>query len=285
MLKTSSASIQEKLGEKLLHNPFTFRYPGRESLTTNWLLDAKPELRDLYIYDVCLSTGSMLYNCKGGIGITKEPYIVEMHKFLKSSAAAAALKSVMAHDFKGAFTRRRYQALKEAMNEGEIRSSSLEAKARLYLLWCGSGFRHRYRGVGYDALYHPTQPNYEGVAQASRQSREKNLLFRREDFSSMAEGIINENVVIYLFIPTEFGTYGAGFKWDKSRLSSYIRVINEFHTLGHKVCVSALYERRELVFRDYTELFPGFSSIVAPGFKVSELTSEPDFSEMHLFNF
>lgn len=285
MLKTLSASIPEKLGEKSNSSFFTFRYPGRESLTIDWLLKSRPELKKFYIYDVCLTTGSLLYSCAGGMGVTKEPYMVEMHKFFKSSSAIYALKSVMTHDLKGAFTRRRFQALKESMNEGEIRSSSLEAQARLYLLWCGSGFKHRYRGTGFDALYHPTLPNYEGLAQASRQSREKNLLFRREDFNSMSDSIINENVVVHLFIPTEFGRYGAGFKWDKNRLGAYVRLINEFHRLGHKVCISALFERRGLVFRDYTSMFPEFSSIVAPGFKVSELTSEPDFSEMHLLNF
>ena len=282
---TSSASTMERPGESSSSSAFTFRYPGRESLTTQALIEAKPELQGLYIYDVCLTTGSLLYSSAGGIGVTKEPYVVEMHKFIKSSAAIGALKSAFKTEFNGQFTRRRFHALKERMNKGPIRSNSLDTSAKLYLLWCGSGFKQRYRGYGYDGLYQPTSLNYEALAIASRQSREKNLLFRREDFSSLSESVINENVVVYLYIPSEFGSYGAGFKWGKDRLSSYVRVINEFHELGHKVCVSAMLERRGRVFRDYTGLFPNFDHLVIEGVKVSELTSEPDFSEIHLFNF
>lgn len=269
-----------KPGERL-----SFKYPGRESLTIDQLLAVKPELKDLFVYDVCLSTGSLLYSSAGGIGITKEPYIVNMHKFIKSSSAVSALRAAFSSEFNNRFTRGRFRALKERMNEGLIRSVSLESQAKLYLLWCGSGFTHRYRGLGYDSLYQPTMPDYEAIATTSRQSREKNLLFRGEDFYSFSEGIINENVVTYLYLPSEFGSYGAGFKWDKNRLSSYVRVINEFHELGHKVCISALFERRGLVFRDYIDLFPNFNYTVTPGFKVSELTSEPKFSEIHFFNF
>ena len=275
----------EKLGERSSSDFLTFKYPGRESLTVNQLLEAKPSLRGLYVYDVCLTTGSLLYLSAGGIGVTKEPYVVDMHKFIKSSSAIASLKNVFLREFNNRFTRGRFDNLKKAMNEGLIGSISLESQAKLYLLWCGSGFKHRYRGLGYDSQYQPTLPNYEALALASRQSREKNLLFRREDFCSFSESIINENVVVYLYLPSEFGNYGAGFKWDKNRLSSYVRVINEFHELGHKVCISALFQKRGLVFRDYVALFPHFEHLITPGFKVSELTSEPGFSEIHFFNF
>ena len=285
MTTTSSASTMEKLGGNSSSNYSTFKYPGRESLTVKQLLKAKPELQRFYIYDVCLTNGSLLYSTIGGIGVTKEPYIVEMHKFIKSSSAIHALKSAFANEFNNQFTRRRFNALKERMNAGSIKSDSLDSRAKLYLLWCGSGFRHRYRGRGYDGLYQPTLPNYESLTMASRQSREKNLLFRKEDFCSLSESVINENVVVYLYIPSEFGSYGAGFKWNKDRLNSYVRVINEFHKLGHKVCVSAMFEKRGRVFRDYVGFFPDFSYLIARGVKVSELTSESDFSEIHFFNF
>ncbi len=285
MLKTSSASTTEKLGGHLSPNPPTFKYPGRESLTVDKLLQAKPNLRGLFVYDVCLTNGSLLYSSAGGIGVTKEPYIVEMHKFIKSSAAVHALKSAFEKEFSSQFTKRKFYALRERMNEGGMESDSLDTWAKLYLLWCGSGFRHRYRGRGYDGLYQPTSLNYEALTTASRQSREKNLLFRKEDFYSLSESIINENVVVYLYVPSEFGAYGAGFKWSKERLSYYVRMINEFHELGHKVCVSAMFEKRGRVFREYSSLFPNFDHLVAQGVKVSELTSESDFSEIHFFNF
>lgn len=276
----------EKPGESLIRSPFTFRYPGRELLTAKTLLLQKPELTGLYVYDACLTTGELLYSCAGGVGVTKEPFMVDMHKFLKTSTCASALTSIFEGEFGGDYTRRKYHAAREAFNEKGITGdlSSVES-ARLYLLWVGGGFKQRYRGRGYDAMYTPTSFDLEGIAQASRQSREKNLLFRKEDLSTMAESIINENVFVHMYLPAEFGTYGPGFMWNQHTLSKYVRVANEFSALGHKVCVSALFERRCKIFRDYRNFFPGFDHLVLPGFKVSRLTFAPEFSEIHLFNF
>lgn len=286
MPKTSSASIMEKFGENSSPSVFTFKYAGREPLTTAELLLQRPELTDLYVYDICLTTGSLLYSCAGGIGITKEPFIVDMHRFIKTSTCVHALKSFFKADFGNYYTRRKYYMARERFNElGLVGGLSSAESARLYLLWSGGGFKHRYRGRGYDALYAPTSIDYEGLAQTSRLSREKNLLFRREDLSTFSEGIINDNVFVHMYLPSEFGVYGAGFKWNEREMEKYVRVVRELGSFGYKVCVSGLFERRGKIFRDYRELFPEFDHLVLPGFKVSELTFEPKFSEIHLFNF
>jgi hypothetical protein len=265
---------------------FTFKYSGRELLTTTQLLETRPDLKDLYVYDTTLTTGSLLYSCSGGVGITKEPFIVDMHKLIKTSTCVSSLRSVMDSEFGGAYTRRKYLSSRERFNEkGAWELTSSSERATLYLLWVAGGFRHRYRDRGYDAPYSPSSIDYEGLATASRQSREKNLLFRREDFSTMSESIINDNIFVHLYLPTEFGVYGAGFRWNVRTLETYVRIANELGSLGHKVCVSALFERRGRIFRDYRNYFPTFHHLVLPGFKVSELTSKPEYSEIHFFNF
>lgn len=248
-------------------------------------LVARPDVKNLYIYDVNLTTGSLLYSCAGGIGVTKEPYIVDMHKFIKSTTCAMALEKTFQARFGSTFLRRRFIALREEFNQRSVKLRSIADCADLYLLWMGGGFTQRYRNLGYDAIYHPSSVNLDQIRNASRLSREKNLLFRKEDFFSMSEGIINENVVVYCHLPAEFGDYGAGFRWNEKTLKGYVRILKEFHELGHKICVSAVHERRGSVFRSYTDLFPDFDHLVVPGFKVSELTFEPQSSEIYLFNF
>lgn len=265
----------ERPGENSIPNPFTFPYAGRELLTADKLLLQRPDLRNLYVYDVNLTTGTLLYSCAGGIGVTKEPYMVDMHRFIGTSTVLGALDSSLEADFGGKWSRRSYLAARERFNNDPWN----RRMATLYMLWAGAGFKQRYRGRGYDAQYSPTTPDYGGLAEASRQSREKNLLFRREDLSSMSESIINDNVFLHLYLPTEFGTYGSGFVWNGSALERHVRVMNEFGALGYKVCVSALFERRGRIFRDYRASFPNFHHLVVPGFKVLE------FSEMHFFNF
>jgi hypothetical protein len=283
--KTLSASTTEKSGEKLSSEFLTFKYPGREPSTTQTFLDLRPEFRDLYIYDIGLTTGAMLYSCAGGVGVTKEPYVVDMHRFLRAPTASSAIEEAFKWRFGKHFLRRRYLILREEFNSRADKLTSMSRCADLYLLWAGSGFTHRYRGKGYDGLYLPTSLDLRCVGNASRLSREKNLLFRKEDFSTLSESIINENVVVYCHLPAEFGTYGAGFRWNDKTLRSYTRILKEFHELGRKVCISATHERRGELFRDYKKMFPEFDHLTVPGFKVSELTFEPQTSEIYLFNF
>lgn len=264
---------------------FTFKYPGRELLTTEALLHQRQELQQLYVYDATLTTGSLMYSCAGGIGITKEPFVVDMHKFIGMPYCVKVLRSTFREDFGERYTKARYFLVRERFNEKALFSLSQIWSARLYLLWGGSGFDQRYKRRGYNASYSPTFVDYDGLAEASRRSREKNLLFRKEDFHTMSESILNDNVFLHAYFPAEYGVYGAGFKWSRDTLADYVRAINELGSFGHKVCVSALFERRGRIFRDYRKLFPGFSDIVIPGFKVSELIATPSFSEMHLFNF
>ena len=242
-------------------------------------------MKDLYIYDVNLSTGTLLYSCAGGVGVTKEPYMVDMHKFIRSANCAQVLEQAFRDRFGTCFLRRRFMVLKEEFNQRDVKLRSLADCADLYLLWMGGGFTQRYRDRGYDALYHPSSADLELIRGASRLSREKNLLFRKEDFHSMSESIINENVVVYCHFPAEFGDYGPGFKWSEGVMRRYVRILTEFHRFGYKVCVSALHERRGSVFRSYRKLFPDFDHLVVPGFKVSELTFESQSSEIYLFNF
>lgn len=275
----------EKFGKNSSCNLFTFKYPGREVLTTNKLLNQRPELQKLYVYDVTLTTGSLLYSCAGGIGVTKEPFIVDMHKFIGKPYYAKLLKSTFQENFGERYTKARYLGIRERFNEKALFSLSQNWSVELYLLWVGSGFVQRYKKRGYNASYAPTSIDYNGLIEASRQSREKNLLFRREDFYTMSESILNDNIFLHVYFPAEYGTYGAGFKWNRDILADYVRIINELGSLGYKVCISTLFERRGRIFRDYRSLFPGFSNIVIPGFKVSELITTPSFSEMHFFNF
>lgn len=275
-----------KSGEKLNSNFLTFRYPGREPTTVKSFLNLRPDLYSLYIYDINLTTGTLLYSCAGGIGITKEPYIVDMHKFLKASTSVSAIKEVFKKRFGTKFLKPRYSSLCEVFNDrfGNKLNSITEC-AELYLLWVASGFTHRYKKRGYDSPYFPTSLDLKFVEAASLISRRKNLLFRKEDLLTLSESIINENVVVYCHLPTEFGKYGAGFRWNEETLDFYIKTLKEFDELGRKVCISATYKKYGRIYRDYISMFPTFNHVIIPRFKVSQLTPESQTSEIYLLNF
>lgn len=268
-----------KLGENSNLKPF--RYPGREALTVPSFLDIRPDFRNMYVYDILLSSGELLYSCAGGIGVTDERYVVDMHKFISRATAVKTIRDAMPAEY----TKRRYNTMRERFNERTLRVSSWAHCSELYCLWAGSGFSHRYRDHGYDGIYSPTRVDYEVLSQCSKVSRDKRLIFRSEGLSKFSDSLITDQTVVYAHLPSEFGRYGANFLWNKKTLSRVVRVLGELSELGYKICVSARHEKRGRVCTDYSKIFPALSHIVVPQFKVSELTFETSNSEIYLFNF
>ena len=275
----------ENLGENLISQLFTFKYPGREPRFLNQFLSEKPEILDFYIYDVNLSTGRLLYSCRGGIGVTKERYIVDIHEWIKTSTLKSTLEHVYKTEFRDDIGKWKYMKLKEKFNEQGHVLDNWTKCAELYLLWVGSNFTHRYRGMGYDGVFFPTKIDLDGLINASRASREKNLLFRKEDFFSFKENVINDSVVIYAHLPREFGRFGADWVWNKEILDEFVFNIKELLSLDRKVLISAQYALRGRVELDYREYFPEMSYIIIPQFKESGLLAGASNSEIYLFNF
>jgi len=275
----------EKLGKKLnSESIFTFKYPGREPKTTSEFLKIRPDIKDLYIYDLHLSTGSLLYQCKGGLGVTTERYIVDMHKFISTSTCVKALESELsAHFTTSPF--RSYYRLREKFNNKHIKLASWSDHAQLYWLWALSGFTHRYEDVGYKGIYNPAPINLEGIQTASRVSREKGLLFRKENLFTFSESLINDNVVLYAHIPSIYGQYGSRNTWTQDKFYELVNVLKELDSIGYKVCVSALYQKRGQIMIYYPELFDKFDYSVVLGFKDTNLGSSHKDSEIYLYNF
>jgi hypothetical protein len=244
-------------------------------------LEIRPDLRDLFVYDIMLSTGELLYSCAGGIGVTDEKYIVDMHKFLSRPTSTKILQG----SAPSTYTRRKYHSLRERFNERSTKIQSWSHCSELYWLWAGSNFSHRYRDLGYDGVYFPVSVDYANLTRCSHASREKRLIFRQEGLSSFSESIITDQTVIYAHLPLEFGRYGANFLWNQATLNRLVRVLSELSEIGYKICVSAQHEKRGLVTRDHVGIFPFLSHVVIPQFKVSELTFENTNSEIYLFNF
>jgi hypothetical protein len=275
----------EKTGENLTNQLFTFKYPGREPKFLDEFLIQRPDILDFYIYDVNLTTGSLLYQSKGGIGVTKEPYIAKMHQWIKTSTVSSTLSHAYTTRFRDDIGKWRYVKLKEQFNEYEDKLSTWERCAELYLLWVGSNFTHRYRDKGYDGIFFPTKLKTDQLINASLISREKNLLFREEDFFSFREGVINDNVIVYAHLPREYGRFGAGWMWNEAKFHQFIRVINELSSLKRKVLISASYELRGRVDIDYKQYFKEMDHLVIPEFKESRLLAGASNSDIYLFNF
>jgi hypothetical protein len=152
-------------------------------------------------------------------------------------------------------------------------------------LWALSGFTHRYEDVGYKGIYNPAPINLESIQTASRVSREKGLLFRKENLFTFSESLINDNVVLYAHIPSIYGQYGSRNTWTQDKFYELVNVLKELDSLGYKVCISALYQKRGQVMINYPELFDKFDYSVVLQFKDTNLGSSHKDSEIYLYNF
>lgn len=275
------------IGENSSHNFFTFKYPGRESKYTKEFIKYKPSILDKYIYNINVTSAELLYFCKGGLGITKEPYIIEMHKYISKRNFPRTLKETFNKNFGREFGKWKYHALRDRFSWITNKASTMTECAELYCLWAASNFTHRYKKLGYNAVYLPTKINYEGIKKAGEISREKQLIFRKDDVFSMAESIITPEVVLYTHIPYHFSKYGCEFYWNKKALSKTIKIINEFNDLGHKVLVSMQYKKRGLSadYDDFRKSLSNYSHVVFPQVKDIKYDIELDNSEIYFFNF
>lgn len=227
-----------KTGEKLRYSPIV--YPGRSPKTIHEFLEIRSDIRNMYVYDVLLSSGEMIYACAGGIGITKERYITDMHKFLSIAPSYKYISDVYFNVFNNTFSRGTYLRIRAAFNDNPS-LSCWKDHAILYCLWASSSFRHKYLGRGYNARFSPREINIENIEYFSNISRNKKILFRKEDFNSLSESIIHDGVVIYAHLPNSFGKYGCDFFWNKQSEYRLLRNLTELGDMGYKFCVSADY--------------------------------------------
>lgn len=267
--------------------PFTFNYPGREAKSIQKFLYLNPEIKDKYIYDLTLSSGSLLYSCRGGIGATKEPYILEMHKWIKTSTLRRTLISTYDQNFKtGGFTRWKYLMLKEKFNSREFKINSWGKCAELYLLWASTNYAHRYTdSQSYLGGFCPTPLNLAGLEAASSLSKSKNISFKPEDIFTFNEGAITSDMVVYVHFPSAYGNYGAGWLWSKSLLGTYVRLFKELDSLGVRVLVSSKLESRARVGHDPRHHFPDFNYEIIQTQNGNAKTIGSKDSEIYLSNF
>lgn len=275
------------LGENLNPSFFTFRYPGRESKYIKEFIAHRPDILDKYIYDINISTGALLYSCKGGIGVTKERYIIEMHKYIAKKNFPRLLRETMSKNFGKKFGKWKYHALRDKFSWIEKKGSTMVECAELYCLWAASNYAHRYKKLGYNAIYFPTSVNFEGIKAAGELSRNKQLIFRKDNTFTMSESIITPEVVLYAHIPYHFSKYGCEFYWNQKTLSQIIKIINEFNELGHKVLVSMQYHKRGLEgeYANLKKSLSSYSHKVFPEVKDKKYDIELDNSEIYFYNF
>ncbi len=236
----------------------TLRYPGRGVLTADKFLDLRPDIRQSPIYDLQLSTGDLLYRCAaGGVGVTKEKHIPQLHSFLQNKNSVSIIETMWKDELKAGECDKSFTAAKAKFNSKTPRLASWSDCARLYCLLIGSGYSHLYSNKSFVGSYFPYNPDFISLRQFSELSRANKLEFDTTDMFSFKEQEVSKNTVIHLHIPHKFGVYGLGYVWSKRKLKTIRSVFNDLDELGYRICVSALYQKRNYLVHG-EDLFPSF---------------------------
>jgi hypothetical protein len=130
-------------------NRLILPYPGRELLPGSLFnfFTSKSGISERYIYDLGLSTGEVLYSCKGGVGISTEPYLTNMHGLINMPYAETLVNEEFKNTFEDKWNLRKFNKLKQKVNR-ELKNPSRRTMAGLYCLLYATGFRHKFDSFG-----------------------------------------------------------------------------------------------------------------------------------------
>ena len=120
----------EDTGESL--NSPIIPYPGKQLLpgSREHFFGLKPGIKDRYIYDLGLSTGEILYECKGGMGLSTERHILGLHDLIQKPYAESLIKEEFKNSFKGKWGKAKYYRVRR-YNKQEQKNPSMLTISKL----------------------------------------------------------------------------------------------------------------------------------------------------------
>jgi len=178
-------------------------YPGKQLVpgSKKHFLSSFEAVKGRYIYDLELSTGEMLYESKGGMGITAEPHIFHIHNLMRMSYAESLIHEEFNTNFKGKWGPRKYYGLRMKVNH-ELKNPSNRTFARLYCLLACSGFRHKFDSYGnFKGEYFPHTLNTEDIKIYNKKIINSDFVLKQGKFTSLSKNLITQKSLIYINVP------------------------------------------------------------------------------------
>jgi hypothetical protein len=221
----------ERPGESL--NRPVLPYPGRELLYESKIsfFALKSDIKHRYIYDLGLSTGEVLYEFAGGMGICEEKYVIYLHELLKMSYAESLIHEVFEKDFKGRWGPAKFNRLKRDVNLS-LKNPSKRTIAKLYCLLACSGFRHRFdRFDNFSGQYFPHALNTVDLSILNKKLINSDFILTYGKLFSLDEKLLTNKSIVHFHMPHNGGKYGQKFIWN---LNKKLKTLEYFDYLNDK---------------------------------------------------
>lgn len=213
------------------------KYRGRQILSLDRFLLARPDIKKHYIYDILLSSGDLLLSCKGGIGQTPEDHISKMYDFFSRINSLNTLYSVYTNTFNSRLGRGTYLRIRTKFNEAGGQIYNWKDCATLYLLWCGSNFAHSYNQEGYIGSFRPINIDWKSLQYHHQTLRSKFFSFRQTSSEDIHGDLITPETIIHARLPDSYGHFGRNLHWTPATQDKLVSAFKSFDECGYKICL------------------------------------------------
>ena len=244
-------------------------YPGRELLkgSRDQFFDLKSSVKSRYIYDLGLSTGEVLYESAGGMGISDNIRIIQLHDLIKKPYAEQLIKEEFENTFKGKWGKAKFYRVRRDTNQ-ELKDPSRRTIARLYCLLASSGFGYKFDKFGnFKGDYFPHSLDTSEIVLNNRKLINPDFLLKHGSYKSFDKNLLTKKSLVYFHVP---------FPWTKVKKDQLFNYFNSLSIEGTDFLVSGKLMHRGKRDAEILNWSNNYSSIVLPQFKEPSSYSSSD---------
>ena len=260
----------EDTGESL--NCPIIPYPGKQLLpgSVEHFFCLKPGIKDRYIYDLGLSTGEVMYECKGGMGLSTERHILGLHDLIKKPYAESLIAEEFKTNFKGKWGKAKYYRTRRDLNQ-ELKSPSRRTFAKLYCLMSSSGFIHKFDQNGnFKCEYFPHTLDTSEIKIKNKKLINSDFIINSGDFTSFDNNLLTKRSLVYFHVP---------FPYTETLKKKVFEFFDHIDLRGYDFLVSSRLINRGRMEESIKSWSSGYSSIQVP------FNSSNTFSDIFITNF
>jgi len=257
----------EDTGESL--NSPIIPYPGKQLLpgSREHFFGLKSGIKNRYIYDLGLSTGEIMYECRGGMGLSTERHIIGLHDLMRMPYAESLIKEEFKTQFKGKWGKAKYYRIRRDLNQ-ELKNPSRRTFARLYCLMASSGFIHKFDSYGnFKCEYFPHTLDTSEIRVKNKKLINSDFIITRGSINSFDYNLLTKKSLVYLHIP---------FPCTEVHKSQILEFFDCIDLKGYDFLLSARLINRGRMDKTLSEWSSNYSSV-----KFTEFT----FTDIFITNF
>ena len=244
-------------------------YPGCQLLegSRNKFFNLKSGVKSRYIYDLGLSTGELLYESAGGMGVSENIRIIQLHDLIKKPYAEELIREEFENTFKGQWGKAKFYRIRRDTNQ-ELKDPSRRTIAKLYCLLASSGFRYKFDKFGnFKGDYFPHSLDTSEIILNNKILINSDFLLKHGKYDSFDKHLLTKKSLVYFHIP---------FPWTKLKKDNLFNYFDLLNAEGVDFLISGRLTHRGKVDIEILNWSNNYSGITFSQFKEPSSYSSSD---------